>query len=79
MKTDSLIEHPGRYFKNNLVFLAFPPTRKHDRAAPISLSLDRYLTFVERMPRIKHPRRPGFMGLVSLGCTTDLPPYFAHN
>ena len=34
--------------------------------------MDRYLLSVERMPRVKHFGRFGFMGVPSLGCTTGI-------
>jgi len=67
--TDTDIQHPSRYFKRRFLRVLADATDKHDRSAPVSLSMDRYLLSVERMPRIKHFARFGFMGLPSLGCT----------
>jgi len=69
--TDSGIQHPSRYFKRRSLRVLADATGKHDRSAPVSLSMDRYLLSVERMPRVKHFVRFGFMGFASLGCSTS--------
>jgi hypothetical protein len=69
--THSLIKHPGRHFKNRP--LVSNAAAKHDSAAATSLSMNRYLTAIKRMPSIMHPTS-SFMGFASLGCTTQSVP-----
>jgi len=69
--THSLIEHPARYFKNR--FLISNAAAEHDSAAAVSLTMNRYLTAVKRMPSIMHSSR-SFMGFAALGCTTTKDP-----
>jgi hypothetical protein len=64
------IQHPSRYFKRSCLGVLADATGKHDRPAPVPLSVDRYLLSVERMPRVNYFGRIGFMGFVSLGCIT---------
>ena len=72
--TASRVKHPGRHFQRSRLWVVANATGKHDRATPVPFSMDRYLTSIERMPCVNHLCRIGFMGFVSLGCTTE----FAH-
>jgi hypothetical protein len=64
----SLYQHPGRHFKRRCLMVVADPTHEYNHPATIPLSLDRYLTSIQRMPLIDYLCRIGFMGLMSLGC-----------
>ena len=68
--TDRTIKHPGGHFKGGCLQGTADPTDENSGPATIPLSVDRYVAAVPRMPLVGYLPRIGFMGFLSLGCTT---------
>jgi len=69
MTTHGRIEHPRRYFQRGTYL--FDLAYEHHLSMSIHAPDDAQISPMQRVPRIYYSPTSGFMGLSSLGCTTN--------